>query len=59
MIDAKTGFLFSEGMSEQEPLDQVQKVISIYEKNGKKREAFPKFINRFGIDNLKKQIVKV
>ncbi|MGE6721239.1 nitrite reductase [Peribacillus frigoritolerans] len=56
-IDAKTGHLFNDGLTEQVLLDSVQKVISIYEINGKKRETFSKFINRYGIDNLKKQIV--
>ncbi|USK62395.1 nitrite reductase [Peribacillus asahii] len=56
-IDAKTGLLFRENLSEKELLESVQKVISLYEKNGKKREAFSKFLDRYGIDNLKEQIV--
>ncbi|USK61865.1 nitrite reductase [Peribacillus asahii] len=56
-IDAKTGLLFKENLSEKELLESVQKVISLYEKNGKKREVFSKFLDRYGIDNLKEQIV--
>jgi len=56
-IDAKTGLLFRDELSEQELLENVQKVISLYQKNGKKREVFSKFLDRYGIDNLKEQIV--
>lgn len=34
----------------------VEKTIHIYAEQGKKRETFIKFINRFGFENLKDEL---
>lgn len=54
--DAQTGTLFMEQLSSDQLYEIVEKVLHIYAEQGKKREPFFKFINRFGLDNLKKQI---
>ncbi|HDR3886863.1 TPA: nitrite reductase [Bacillus cereus] len=54
--DAQTGTLLMEQLNPEQLYEGVEKIIDIYAGHGKKRETFLKFINRFGLDNLKKQI---
>jgi precorrin-3B C17-methyltransferase len=55
--DAQTGTLLVEQLMPEKLYDIIEKIIDIYVEHGKKREPFFKFINRFGFDNLKNQIV--
>lgn len=56
-MDAQVGTLFMEQLIPEKLYEVVDKIIAIYSEHGKKREPFFKFINRFGLDNLKSQIV--
>ncbi|WP_394237344.1 nitrite reductase [Niallia oryzisoli] len=56
-MDAQTGTLIMEQLVPERLYDVIEKIIDIYAEHGKKRESFFKFINRFGLDNLKNQIV--
>lgn len=51
-LNAKTGSLFKEKLTEEELYSTVEKLIELYQLNGKKRELFSKFVKRYGIDNL-------
>ncbi|MFP7479415.1 nitrite reductase [Terribacillus saccharophilus] len=55
--DAKTGMLFLEQLEPENLYQVVERMIDIYSEHGKKREPFVKFINRYGVDDLKKQLV--
>ncbi|WP_121614528.1 nitrite reductase [Mesobacillus foraminis] len=54
--DAKTGILLMEQLTPDKLYEVVESIISIYAKQGKKREPFFKFINRYGLENLKSAI---
>ncbi|WP_366249552.1 nitrite reductase [Terribacillus aidingensis] len=54
--DAKTGVLFLKQLDPENLYQVVERLIDIYSEHGKKREPFFKFINRYGIDNLKEQL---
>lgn len=54
--NAQIGVLFLEGLMPDQLYAAVEKVISAYAENGKKREYFAKFIERYGIERLKKEI---
>lgn len=54
--DAETGTLLKEQLTPEQLYEVVEKIITIYAEQGKKREPFFKFINRYGLDNLKKSI---
>ncbi|MFD1205391.1 nitrite reductase [Sporosarcina contaminans] len=53
---AKTGTLFLEQAQPEELYKAVDKVIDFYAENGKKREPFYKFVNRFGVETLKELV---
>ncbi|QKG85521.1 nitrite reductase [Kroppenstedtia pulmonis] len=55
--DAQTGTLLMEQLLPEQLYDIVEKIIAIYAEHGKKREPFFRFIHRFGVDNLKGQVV--
>ncbi|PEF50496.1 MULTISPECIES: nitrite reductase [Bacillus cereus group] len=55
--DAQKGVLFMQQLMPKQLYEAVEKIIDIYTEQGKKRESFSKFINRFGLDNLRNQIV--
>lgn len=55
--DAQKGVLFMEQLMPKQLYEVVEKIIDTYSEHGKKRESFSKFINRFGLDNLRNQIV--
>ena len=54
--DAHIGTLFMEQLIPEQLYVVVEKLVDMYAKQGKKREPFFKFINRFGIDHLKNHI---
>ncbi|MEK4762358.1 nitrite reductase [Viridibacillus sp. FSL E2-0187] len=56
-FDAQTGTLLMEQLTPEHLYEVVEKIVEIYAENGKKREPLFKFIKRFGLDNLKAQLV--
>jgi precorrin-3B C17-methyltransferase len=54
--DAEVGYLLLENLSPEELYIYVEKMIQLYVEQGKKREAFHKFINRLGKDLILEQI---
>ena len=50
--EAEVGTLLKERLQPEELYEAVEKIIEIYSQNGKKRENFPKFLNRIGKDTL-------
>jgi precorrin-3B C17-methyltransferase len=55
--DAQMGVLFMEQLLPKQLYEAVEKIIDIYSEHVKKREPFSRFINRFGLENLRSQIV--
>lgn len=55
--DARVGTLLKEQLMPEQLYEIVEKIIHIYAEQGKKREPLFKFINRFGFENLKSQVV--
>lgn len=55
--DAKTGELFAEGLTEHELYTTVEALLDVYASNGKKREVMAKFVNRFGLEELKVEVL--
>lgn len=56
-IDAKTGTILLEQLQPEQLYEAVEKIIVIYREHGKRREPFFKFVHRFGVDNLKSELV--
>ncbi|ETT87555.1 nitrite reductase [Viridibacillus sp. FSL R5-0477] len=56
-FDAQAGTLLMEQLTPEQLYEVVEKIVEIYAENGKKREPLFKFIKRFGLDNLKAQLV--
>lgn len=54
--DAKTSTLLKEQLTPEQLYEVVEKIITIYAEQGKKREPFFKFINRYGFETLKNSI---
>ncbi|AQS57451.1 nitrite reductase [Novibacillus thermophilus] len=54
-MDAQTGILLMEQLLPKKLYEVIEKIIDIYSEHGKKREPFFKFINRYGLDNIKNQ----
>ncbi|MET3698481.1 nitrite/sulfite reductase ferredoxin-like protein [Bacillus oleivorans] len=54
--EARVGELLYESLTPEQLYSVVDQIIDIYGENGKKREDFPRFINRFGVESLKEQI---
>lgn len=55
-FDARVGTKILEQLTPEKLYEAVEKLIAIYSENGKKREPFFKFVNRFGVENLKNHI---
>ncbi|MGG0717186.1 nitrite reductase [Robertmurraya massiliosenegalensis] len=55
--DAQVGTLFMDQLEPEQLYEVVDKIIDIYAENGKKREPFFKFVNRFGLETLKSVFV--
>ncbi len=56
-IDATAGTLLLEQIQPDQLYEAVEKIIAIYVEHGKKREPFFKFVHRFGVENLKSELV--
>ncbi|CEG29008.1 nitrite reductase [Bacillus sp. B-jedd] len=54
--DAEAGTLFKERLDPDELFDAVENLLNIYGSLGKKREAFPKFLKRIGIEELSRLV---
>ncbi|MEK3936913.1 nitrite reductase [Sporosarcina sp. FSL W7-1349] len=54
--DAQIGTLLLEQLTPERLYEVVEKIIHLYAEQGKKRESFVKFINRFGFENLKDEV---
>ena len=54
--DAQIGTLFMEQLMPEQLYNVVEKIITIYAEQGKKRESLFKFINRLGFEKLKSQV---
>ncbi|MBD8070837.1 nitrite reductase [Bacillus sp. PS06] len=54
--NARTAMKFRESLSPEELFETVDRLLDVYKEHGKRREAFWKFINRFGIENLQNEI---
>ncbi|CAG9622041.1 NAD(P)/FAD-dependent oxidoreductase [Sutcliffiella rhizosphaerae] len=52
-LDARTGRLIAGGLSEEKLYKTIDRLIDIYAAEGKKREQFAKFVNRYGFEALK------
>ncbi len=50
--DAEVGTLLKENLTPEELYGSIEKIISTYAEQGKKREQFYKFVKRIGIDQL-------
>ncbi|MEH7225681.1 nitrite reductase [Bacillus sp. JJ1566] len=55
--DAKAGTLLLEQLTPEQLFEVVEKLITIYAEHGKKREQFSKFINRYGLENIKMSVI--
>lgn len=51
-LDAQMATLYKENLTEEGLYHACESVIENYEKHGKKREHFSKFLKRFGVENL-------
>lgn len=51
--DAEAGTLLMESLNPDQLYSAIDTLIEIYQQNGKKREAFHKFVKRYGIENLR------
>ncbi|HJF31872.1 MAG TPA: nitrite reductase [Sporosarcina psychrophila] len=56
-LDAQAGTTIMEQVQPEQLYKAVDKIIAIYAEHGKKRENFFKFVNRYGVENLKSQLV--
>jgi len=54
--EAKPGQLVKENLQPEELYHLVEQILDIYRDNGKKREKFYRFVDRFGIEQIKEQI---
>lgn len=56
-FDAAMGTLLLTQLEPEQLYVAVDKIIALYAEQGKKREPFFKFINRFGVENLKSELI--
>ncbi|WP_438824578.1 nitrite reductase [Bacillus sp. JJ1521] len=55
--DAKAGTLLIEQLTPEQLYEVVEKIITIYAEQGKKREQFSKFVTRYGLENIKVSVI--
>lgn len=55
-LDAKTGKMLKEKLTPDQLYESVDKVLAIYQENGKKREKFAKFVARYGFDSIQEEL---
>ncbi|MCM3619614.1 nitrite reductase [Sutcliffiella horikoshii] len=56
--NARVGNLIMEQLTPEQLYEAVDKIITIYADQGKKREVLFKFVDRIGLGNIKQQLVK-
>lgn len=56
-LDAGAGTIIMEQVQSEQLFEAVDKIIAINAEHGKKRENFFKFVNRYGVEVLKHQLV--
>lgn len=54
--DARTAVLLKDNLEPEELYELVDRVIEVYRNNGRKREKMAKFLNRYGFENVKKEL---
>ncbi|WP_062106512.1 NAD(P)/FAD-dependent oxidoreductase [Bacillus niameyensis] len=54
--DARVGIKLMEKLTPEEIYDSVEKIISMYSEQGKKRESFYRFVSRIGIEEIRKSV---
>ncbi|MFA1822185.1 nitrite reductase [Virgibacillus oceani] len=54
--EAKPGKLVKANLQPEELYHLVDQILSIYRENGKKREKFYRFVDRFGFEQIKEEI---
>lgn len=54
--DARAAVLLKDQLEPDQLYDLVDAVLEVYRKNGRKRERLAKFIDRYGFENLKKEV---
>ncbi|EFV74667.1 nitrite reductase [Cytobacillus sp. FSL W8-0315] len=54
--DAEPGYLLMKNLKPENLYAAVEKIIEFYQQQGKKREAFHKFVNRIGKETILKEI---
>lgn len=54
--DARTAVLFRNQLTPEQLYEIVDQLIAIYRENGRKREKFSTFIDRFGFEQLQKEL---
>lgn len=55
-MEARTAELLVEQVKEEQLSSIVQSIISLYQTQGKKREKFFKFVERYGLENVRKEL---
>lgn len=55
-MEAKTAELLVEQVKEGQLSSIVQSIITLYQTQGKKREKFFKFVERYGLENVRKEL---
>lgn len=55
-LKASTAQLFLSGLSEEDMISVVQRLVKNFQEHGKKKEKYSKFIERYSIDALRKLI---
>ena len=53
---ARVADVIAEDLSDQQTIEMINKLVDFYSENAKKRERSCKFIERIGVEELKKQI---
>ncbi|MFA9559990.1 nitrite reductase [Evansella sp. AB-rgal1] len=54
--DATTAILLKAGLEPDELYDLVDRFLEVYRNNGRKRERVAKFITRYGLENIKREV---
>ncbi|MGG0938643.1 nitrite reductase [Brevibacillus centrosporus] len=55
-LEAKTAELLIDQVNEDDLSPIVKNVVTLYQEKGKKREKFSKFVQRYGIENIRKDL---
>ncbi|MFD1020202.1 nitrite reductase [Thalassobacillus hwangdonensis] len=55
--NAKAGDLFMDGLEPEQLYEIVDEILEVYRNNGRKREKFSKFVDRYGMDKIKEEVL--